>query len=270
VAVAAVVAFAAAASSSLGLLFVPLFAARALVVSQRLREHAATGGWALGCLMQIVIILTSHMSRLKPHNPLDAVLYYAHQVLLPALGWHISWDLRHTVGLTAATVIVGGIIVVVLASVIATQPGRCRALVVTAVAAGLVFTAVTSAFGWGGPGLRVTPVMEHGARYATVPILLLDAALIVAADTYARRWWPRPRAIAAVAVLAAVLAAGWVTDFRYPVRRYAGHASDWQRTAHRWLHYCRQTPAGTITVTFPNWWGTGKLATKFNCSSLRR
>ena len=120
-AVAAVVAFAAAASSSLALLFAPLFAARAIVVPRRPREHAATAGWALGCLLQVLVILTSHLSRLGPHDPVDAVLYYAHEVLLPALGWHLSWHLRDIVGLTGATALAGGFIVVVLASVLATQ-----------------------------------------------------------------------------------------------------------------------------------------------------
>src|SRR5262249_46936705 len=68
-AVAAVVAFAAAASSSLALLFAPLLAARAIVVPRRLREHAATAGWALGSLLQVGVILTSHQSRLRPHDP---------------------------------------------------------------------------------------------------------------------------------------------------------------------------------------------------------
>jgi hypothetical protein len=271
-AAAAVVAFAAAASTSLGFVFAPLFAARALVLPRRLREHVVTVGWALGCLLQLVVILTSHLSRLRPHNPFNAVLYYAHEVLLPALGWHISWHLRHLLGLNGATALVGGLIVVVLAAAVITQPGRCRVFILTATATGLVFTAVTSALAWGGPVQRVTVRVEHGARYSTLPILLLDAALIVAADSYARRWWPRPKAIAAVTVLVAVLAAGWATDFRYPVRRYAGPASNWAVTADKWLHYCKHTPAGTITVTFTDWWGTGpaKLATTFNCSSLRR
>src|SRR5262249_23171198 len=225
-AIAAVLAFAAAASTSLALLFAPLFVARAIVVPRRLREHAATAGWGLGCLLEALAVLTSHVSRLTPHNPLDAVLYYAHEVLLPALGWHLSWHLREVLGLTGATVLVGGLIAVVLAAVVATQDRRCKVFVVTAVATGLLFTAFTSAFAspfaWGGPGQRVAIRMEHGARYSTVPILLLDAALIVAADAYARRWWPRPKAIVAVAALVAVLAAGWATDFRYPVRRYAG------------------------------------------------
>jgi hypothetical protein len=269
-AAAAVVAFAAAASSSLALLFAPLFVARAIVVPRRLREHAATAGWALGCLLQVLVILTSHQSRLRPHDPLNAVLYYVHEVLLPALGWHLSWHLRDIAGLTGATVLAGGLLFIVLASVVATQARPCKVFVVTAVATGLVFTAITSGFAWGGPGQPVTVRVEHGARYSTVPILLLDAALIVAADAYARRWWPRPRAIAAVVALIAVLAAGWATDFRYPVRRFAGPASAWKHTANSWLRYCEQTPAGTITVTFHDWWGTAPLATTFSCSSLRR
>jgi hypothetical protein len=270
-AVAAVMAFAAAASSSLALIFAPLFAARAMVVPRRLRDHAATAGWALGCLLQVLVIATSHQSRLRPHNPVNAVLYYLHEVLLPALGWHLSWHLRDVLGLTGATAIAGGFIVVVLAAVVATQPGRCRVFVITAVATGLVFTAITSAFAWGGPGQQVTVRFEHGARYSTVPILLLDAALIVAADAYARRWWPRPRAVAAVAALIAILATGWATDFRYPVRRFSGPASAWEHTADAWLRQCQQSPAGTITVTFRNWWGTPRLLdTTVNCSSLRR
>jgi hypothetical protein len=270
-AAAAVVACAAAASSSLGLLFAPLFAARAAVLPRRLREHAATAGWAAGCLLQVVVVAASHLSRLRPHDPANAVLYYGHEVLLPALGWHLSWHLRHLAGLTGATLIAGGVIIAVLAAAAVTQPGRCRVFVVTAVATGLALTAVTSALAWGGPGRPVTIRVEHGARYSTVPILLLVAALIVAADACARRWWPRPRAIAAVAALIAVLAAGWATDFRYPVRRLAGRASAWDVTAGKWLHHCQQSPAGTITVTFPDWWGgTARLATTFSCTSLRR
>jgi len=269
-AVAAVMAFAAAASTSLALLFAPLFVARAVAVPRRLREHAATAGWALGSLLQVLVILTSHLSRFRPRDPVNTVLYYAHEVLLPALGWHLSWHLRDLVGLTGATALAGGLLVVVLISVMTTQAGRCRVFVVVAVVTGLVLTAFTSAFAWGGPGQRVTLRMEHGARYSTVPILLLDAALIVAADAYARRWWPRPRAVAAVAALIAVLAAGWATDFRYPVRRLSGRGSAWELTAGKWLRRCQHSPAGTITVTFPDWWGRGRLATTFNCSSLRR
>jgi hypothetical protein len=267
-AVAAVVAFAAAASTSLALLYAPLFAARAVAVPRRLREHAASAGWALGSLLQVAVIVTSHLSRITPHRPINALLFYAHEVLLPALGWHFSWDLRHTVGLTGATAIMGGIILVVLACVVVTQPGRCRVFVVTAVATGLLFAAVSAEFAWGGPGLRVTPRVEHGARYSTVPILLLDAALIVAADAYVRRWWPRPKAIAAVVALVAVLGAGWATDFRYPVRHFSGAGSAWSHKVGKWLHDCRHNPGGTITI---NWrGGVGLVVTTFRCTSLRR
>jgi hypothetical protein len=268
--VAAVVAFAAAASTSLGLVFAPLFAARAITVPRRLREHAATVGWALGCLLQVLVIVTSHRSRLRPHNPLNAPRYYLHDVLLPALGWHVSWHLRDIAGLNGATVIVGGFLAVVLVAVLVTQSTRSRVFVVTAVVTGIVLAGLCAVLAWGGPGLAITIAVEHGARYATVPILLLDAALIVAADGYARRWWPRPRAVVAVAALVAILGVGWVSDFRYPVRRLSGPGSDWVLTADAWLRHCRQDPAGSITVSFPNWWGTGTLANTFSCASLHR
>jgi hypothetical protein len=271
-AAAALVAFAAATSTSLALIFVVLFAARAVVLPRRLGEHAATAGWALGALLQAAIMLTSHVSRFVPRNPVNIVLYYGHEVLLPALGWHLSWHLRNALGVNAATALAAGFFVVVLGAVVITQARRCRVFVLTAVLTGLVFTVFTSLLAWGGPGLPVTVAVEHGARYSTLPILLLDAALIVAADTGARRWWPRPAAVVAVAALVAVLAAGWATDFRYPVRRLTGYASNWSLTADAWLRHCQRAPAGTITVTFPDWWATHAppLATTFSCSSLRR
>jgi hypothetical protein len=267
--VAGVMAFAAAASTSLGLVFAPLFAARAIVVPRRLREHVATVGWALGCVVQLLVIATSHTSRLSPHNPVNAVLYYTREVLLPTIGWHLSWHLRDLIGVNGASALVGGLILIVLAAVVVTQPGRYRVFVVTAVLTGLVFTAITSAFAWGGPGQPVTIKVEHGARYSTLPILLLDAALIVAADVCARRW-PRPKAIVAVVALVAVLAVGWATDFRYPVRRLAGPASAWKTTANAWIRHCERKPAGTITVVFHDWWSTAPLDTTFSCTSLRR
>jgi hypothetical protein len=267
-AVAAVVAFTAAASSSLALVYVPLFAARLVVVPRRPREQAATAGWAAGCLVQAGVIATSHLSRLRPRNPVNAVLFYAHDVLLPALGWHFSWDLRDTVGLAGATALTGGFIIAVLAWAVVTQDRRCKVFVVTAVATGLVFTAVTSAIAWNGPILPISVRVEYGARYSTVPILLLDAALIAAADAYARRWWPRPKAIAAVVALIAVLGAGWATDFRYPVRHFSGPGAAWAYKADKWLRHCRHNPGGTITVTWRG--GAGRVVNTFSCTSLRR
>ncbi len=270
VSVAGVVGFAAAASTSMAFVFAPLFVARAIVVPRRIREHAATLGWALGCALQVVVIVASHQSRFSPRNPRNAVLYYLHDVLLPALGWHLSWDLRDVAGATGGALLVGGFIAVVLVAGLATRDRRCQVFVVTAVGTGVVLTGITSVLAWGGPGQLLTVAVEHGARYSTVPILLLDAALIVVADTWARRWWPRPTAVIAVTVLVAVLAAGWATDFRYPVRRLAGAGSEWALTADQWLSYCQRKPTGTITVTFPDWWGKGLLYNSFSCSGLRR
>jgi hypothetical protein len=266
----AVVAFAAAASTSVAFVFAPLFLARAIVVPRRIREHAATAGWALGCLLQVLVIVASHQSRFSPRNPRNAVVYYLHDVLLPALGWHLSWHLRAAAGATGAAVLVGGLIAVVLVAGLASRDRRCQVFVITAVGTGIVLTGITSVLAWGGPGQLLTVAVEHGARYSTVPILLLDAALIMVADTWARHWWPRPKAVVAVTVLVAVLAVGWATDFRYPVRRLAGPGSEWSLTANQWLSYCQRKPAGTITVTFPDWWGKGLLYDSFGCSSLRR
>src|SRR5262249_5996032 len=105
-------------------------------------------------------------------------------------------------------------------------------------------------------------------RYSMVPILLLDAALIVAADAYARRWWPRPRAVAAVAALVAVLAVGWATDFRYPVRRFSGGpASTWAHTADEWLRQCQHSPTGTFPITSHQGFGVPPTVP---CARLRR
>jgi hypothetical protein len=201
---------------------------------------------------------------------MNAVVFYGRDVLLPSLGWHNSWHLRDLIGPSGATALVGGFIAVVLLAAVATQGRSCRVFVVTAVATGLVFATVTSAFAWGGPGQLDTATVEHGARYSTVPILLLVAALIVSADSFSRRWWPRPKAVVAVGVLVAVLGAGWITDFRYPVRRYAGPASAWVTTVEAWLGYCQHTPTGAITVTFTDWWSSARLANTFSCSNVRR
>jgi hypothetical protein len=269
--VAAAIAFAAAASTSLALVFAPLFAARAIVLPRRLREHAATAGWALGAVVQLLVIATSHTSRFTPHKPINAVIYYTREVLLPTIGWHLSWHLRDLIGVNGAAALVGALILIVLAAAVYTQTGPTRVFVIAAVVTGLVFTAITSAFAWAGPGQPVLVNVEHGARYSTLPILLLDAALIVAADACVRRWWPRPKAIVAVVALVAVLGAAWATDFRYPVRRLAGRPSAWHTTASAWLRHCERHPEGTITVSFKDWWG-GKapLTNTFRCTSLHR
>jgi hypothetical protein len=263
---AAVVGFLAAASSSLALVFAPLVAVRAIVVPWRAREHAVTAGWAAGSLLQVGVIMTSHLSRSGALA--KAPLYYSRDVVLPALGWHLSWHLRSAVGVTGAILVVACFLALVLGLAVLTQETRCRVFVVTAVATGLVFTLVSTVLGWGAPDKPATPFAESGSRYSTLPILLLDAALIVTADACARRWRPRPQAIAAVAALTALLAIGWIWDFRYTVGR--ANLPAWSQTAESWQHYCQQSPAGSITVSFPDYWGPAPLTTTLRCASLRR
>jgi hypothetical protein len=265
--VGGLVGFFAAASSSLTLVFAPLVLARALAVPWRTREHGVTAGWAAGSLVELYFILTSHLSRTVTGKPAYVVPFLTHYVILPALGWHLSWDLRNAIGLNNASLLMGGLIVLILILIVVTQAVRCRVFVVTAVVFSLVFTVISAASRWGGPNQVLTVAIEHGARYSAMPILLLDAALIVAADACLRRWRPRRLALAATAALVAVLAVGWVWDFRYPVNRVDGPA--WTLTADAWLRQCEHDPAGSITVTFPDYWGRAPLATTFSCASLR-
>jgi hypothetical protein len=280
--VAALVAFAAATGSTLALVFAPLFVLRVVAVPRRsIREHAATLGWALGCVLQLAVTATSHQSRLVPGSPFNALRFYAHDILLPALGWHLSWHLRDALGLAGASALMGGLIAIVLVAGLSLKDRRSAVFIVTAVGTGLVLDVITSVFSWGGP-VPDSPGLEDAIRFATVPILLLVAALIVVADACRRRWWPQPRAVVAVCVLAVVLAFGWVNDFRYPVVRYSAGYSAWSPTAHQWLRYCQDKPTGTITVSYRNFVyveleqrgehpvGSAFLYNSFSCSSLHR
>ena len=264
--VAAALGFATVASNPLAVLFAPLLVARAIVVPRRIREHAVTIGWAIGCLLQVPFIITSQVSRTAHAALANSLTYLARDVVAPALGWHLAWQLRAAFGPSGATLIVGGLLALILALAVATQAGRCRVFVVTAVATGLLFTFVAATLSWL-PSQPVTPGMEPGARYSTLPILLIDAAVIVSADACARRWGSRIWAVYAVTALVAVLSVGWVSDFRYPVSRNSGPA--WALTATTWLHHCQQGPGKSITVTSGAWFGKAPVTT-FSCSSLRR
>jgi hypothetical protein len=263
---AAIVAFLAAASSSLALVFAPLVAARAIVLPWRSRDHAVTAGWAVGSLLQVGVIFVSHLSRSGALA--KAPRYYGRDVLLPVFGWHLAWDLRSALGLTGAVLLVAGVLALLLGLAMVTQTTRCRVFIVTAVLTGLVFTLVSTVLGWGAPDKPVTRIAESGSRYSTLPILLFDAALIVAADAALLRWRPRPQAIAAVVAVTAILAVGWVWDFRYQVGRT--NAPAWSQTADSWLSYCQRSPAGSITVSFPDYWGPAPLSSTFSCTSLNR
>lgn len=126
--------------------------------------------------------------------------------------------------------------------------------------------------------------IEPGSRYTTLPIFLMQAAVIVAVDNVVQRardrgradeqapafgltrWtgWARARAAtAAVIALVAVLSVGWVTDFRNANGRAGG--VPWAPIASRWLAECERAPQGAIRVP------TLELGSVvIRCSSLRR
>jgi len=277
-AVAAIIAFAAASSVPLAIVYAPLLIIRAFALP-RLREHAVTAGWLAGWLLQVPVILhtyTSHTQRAGTRAPLSkAVAYYFHTVVLRALGWHLSWRIESFAGQTGATLIVGAFLAVVLGWAIITQGTRVRVFVVTAVLTGFVYTVFAAAIT--NYVVREAPLLspvsfEPASRYSVLPIVLLDAAAIVAVDAFIRRRGTavgaagvtlRPQAIAAAGALVCVLAIGWITDFRYLTQRTTdGH---WTPVAVSMLNACSHSRTGAIAL--PAW---GHRGLTVPCSRLRR
>ncbi len=273
---AALIGFAATSSDPMALVYAPLLAARVIALP-RLREHAVTAGWLAGWLLQIPVIAVSygnHTQRLGTLSPPGKTLaYYFHTVVLRALGWHLSWRLESVAGQEGATIIIGVFLAVILGWAAVTQGRQVRVFVVTAVVTGFVFTlfaaAITSYVVYEAPFPgRVS--FEAGSRYSVVPIVLLDAAAILAVDAIARRGAAAgmaaasPRAVFAVAALIGVLGLGWVTDYSYVTQRTSdGH---WAPVAARWLNTCEHSRTGTIVIAR---WGT-RPAVAVSCSRLRR
>ena len=130
------------------ILFLPLLAIRVIAL-RRFREHAVTAGWLAGCLVQLPIVIMSYsqgQSRLTGYglpggsnNKVgDSLTFYAHDVILRAVGWHLSWRLEWRTGRDSATVIVAVVLAAVFAVIMATQRGA-RPFVVTALLTGFVF-----------------------------------------------------------------------------------------------------------------------------------
>jgi hypothetical protein len=107
------------------------------------------------------------------------------------------------------------------------------------------------------------PAFQPGSRYDALPVMLLDAMVIIAVDAFVRRrsavtltplppsrpsWLgPRPWTLVAVAALTCALAFGWVTDYRYysPSRVSQGY---WTHTVHHWLTACAGSKTGEISL----------------------
>ena len=276
-AIAALVAFAAMTSEVILVLFAPLVAAR-LFVLRRPREHAVTAGWLAGCLVQLPAVLSGYFSgqsRLtrQPGTLGHSLAFYAHDSVLPSLGWHLAWRLESVAGKNGATVIVAVILVAVIGAILAAQPGS-RPFVVTAVLTGFAFSVVSTTLT---PNVAtyplVTPSLESGSRYSVLPIFLFEAVAIVGVDYLlrqrdggrpqdgsskgaGRRWrWPAPVPAIAVAALVAVLAAGWVADFRYA--SFRSRASwNWGPIAASWQRDCARSASGEIVVKAGATWQT--------------
>jgi len=108
-----------------------------------------------------------------------------------------------------------------------------------------------------------------------MPIMAMTAAAVVAVDARQRRQASAeggdsnalirtsPRAFAAAAVLACVLALSWVLDYRYVTQRmFWGH---WPSVAERMLTACEHSTNGTITT-----WTWGHSTITLPCSRLHR
>ena len=276
---AALVAFVAASSEILAVIYAPLVLLR-LVALPRWREQAVTAGWLAGLLVQLPVVLDSyaqHTQRLaRLAEPVRVVGFYFHNVALRAFGWRVSRYLGQIVGLNGATVIVCAVLVAGLCWALVTGTRQSRAFVAVALIMGFVQTVVAA---------YVVPLVtrqtstynfEGGSRFSTMPIMAMTAAAIVAVDAYLRRKATAggrdeiplrrrpPRALAAVAVLACVLALGWLPDYRYATSRTSPWGY-WQPVAQRMLTACEHSTSGQITT-----WTWGHRTITIPCSRLRR
>ena len=259
-AVAALVAFAAAASNGVVIMLAPLVALR-LFVLRRPLDHVVSAAWLAGCLLQAPAIVSSGLSgqsRLDsaPAAPHQALAFYAHDVVLPSLGWHLAWGLRNLAGKNDATAIVGLLLVVVFGAVLLTQ-ARNRPFLITALATGFVLPVIGVTVTPWLAAERVFPDIEPGARYTALPIFLLECAAVVAADHpwHRRAAAPgRPRAVPgaviAAAVLVAVFGANWAADFRYPGYR-SERAWAWSPVAAQWQRGCARSGSGMVREWIP-------------------
>jgi hypothetical protein len=283
-ALAAAVAFLAGASTPLALALAPLLILR-IAALRRLREHAVTAGLAAGLILQLPVIGAAHNSRLdRRASPGGTLRFVAHDVVLPALGWHLDWWLQAAVGRNGATLLVASVLAAVFGAIAMTQPVRVRLLAAVALGCGFLLAAAAASLS---PWVAVEPIhfhIEPGSRYTTLPIFLMEAAVIVAVDNLVRRarerarpdeqaaafglspWTGlvRPRgATAAVAVLVMALSVGWVTDFRNANGRSGG--VPWAPIAASWLAHCQRDPDGAVRAP-----SVHQTAVVIPCANLRR
>jgi hypothetical protein len=283
-AMAALIAFLAAASTPLALALAPVIILR-IAALRRVREHAVTAGFAAGLLLQLPVVLAAHNSRLdRKAGPGGVLGFAAHDVVLPALGWHLDWWLQAGLGRNGATLLVGCLLAAVFGAIAMTQPARVRLVAAVALGCGFLLAAAAATLSQWVTVETVHFHVEPGSRYTTLPIFLMEAAVIVAVDNVVRRarerarpdaqaaaFWVTPwpglatarGATAAVAVLVVMLSFAWVTDFRSGNGRAGG--TPWAPIAARWLTDCQRNPDGAVTVSSKD-----PSTVVIPCASLRR
>jgi hypothetical protein len=138
---AALVAFAAASSEILALIYAPLVLL-GVVALPRWREQAVTAGWLAGLLVQVAMVLESyaqHTQRVtRLASPVRALGFYFHNVALRAFGWRVSVRLVEIAGLNGAAFIVCAILVAVFGLVLVTGSRQVRVFVAVALITGFV------------------------------------------------------------------------------------------------------------------------------------
>ena len=285
---AALMAFAATSSEIVVVIYLPLLVIRVIALP-RWRENAVTIGFLLGALAQVPATLstyTQHAQRLHGFGqPLASVKFYFHAFVLRSVGWHLSWWLQRLLGLNAATAVVGAFLLAVLAWVLITGDRQVRVFAVLATVIGFVQVIAVASVP-GPPGAHwvahavAGPNFQPGSRYDAVPVMLLDAMVIIAVDTFIRRrgavtatptpppqgaWrGPRPWALIAVTALTCALAFGWVSDYRYYVGNRVSQGY-WTQTVHDWLEACARSKTGEISL--PTWDAPNATVP---CSRIRR
>jgi hypothetical protein len=241
-ALAATVAFAAASSNALAAVFAPLVVARVIALP-RIREQAASLGWAAGGLLQVVAVLRS--AGIHQAGYVSAGLdFYLHDVLVTAVaGRHFAMLLAEQAGPLAGLVIPAAVAAAVAGWALVTGGPRVRLLVATALGLGLALVLVAGvARGWGTPGLDRTAA--RGNRYAATPILLIYSLTAVAVDAYLRRVSDRGLRVRqglAVASLAVLLGAVWAADFSYLSMRSTD--PPWSQLVAGFQQRCEQLPS---------------------------
>jgi hypothetical protein len=283
-ALAALIAFLAGASTPLALALAPLLILR-IAALRRVREHAVTAGLAAGLLLQVPVIHAAHNSRLdKQAGPGGVLGFVAHDVVLPALGWHLDWWLQAAAGRNGATLLVGCVLAAVFGAIAITQPARVRLVAAVALGCGFLLAAAAAALSRWVTVESVHFHIEPGSRYTTLPIFLMEAAVIVAVDNVVgrardrarpdeqgqafgvTRWtgWARARgATAAAAALVVLLSFAWITDFRSDNGRAGG--VPWAPVAAHWLADCQRNPDGAIRAP-----SIDPSSVVIACASLRR